>query len=380
MKTKNKVIIGLIAGAFLTPNIANAKTASVVGCNYGFGQVNTQGIAEYVSGRVSNMGYQLFNTYKPTRNILDGQPISGQYFIQSDIVYLAGHANSGEMTFYNCGGEKVGFTKMDFSRDLGSEGYFIGIGTRNLSNVKFAMLEGCETAKGSHNISSQFVAYGAKSSIGWSTEINTFSAKSWLTRFWDKINSGGTISEANDYANADWYAASSIKNTVIYGNRNVRLNPISYSQSLEKSGSVAMKNEYIVNSKIGKDVDSTIENIIKEKINSKFTLDDYSNISISESNGKRIYDFGLEINGIKVEIGYTVFIENDVITRIYDNTKGQNIDAIKSNIKEIKHDTNLEFNESLYYNYNSGKLMKYTEIVDIDEAGNKKINMVANEI
>ncbi len=381
MKTKNKIIIGLIVGIFLTPNIANAKTASVVGCNYGLGQISTQGIAEYVTEKLSNMGYQLFNTYTPTRYKLEGQTVSGQHFIQSDVVYLEGHADSSTMTFYNCGGEKVGFNKMNNTIDLGSNGYYIGIGTRNLSNVKLAMLEGCETARGSNNISSQFVAYGAKSSIGWSTEINTFSAKSWLTRFWDKINSGGTISEANDYANADWYTFSSIKNIVIYGNKNVKLNPISYSRStLANNNSLVMKNEYIVNKKMENDINITIENTIKENVNSKFNLADYNNVKVSESNGKTIYDFGLEIDNVKVEIGYTVFVENGTISRIYDNTKGQSVDSIKKSINQLRKNVNLEHKEHVYYNYKTDKIMEYKEIVDIDEAGNKQINMVANEI
>lgn len=369
----------MVVGLMLFPCTVFANTASVVGCNYGLGNINTTEIATYVAGRVSNMGYQIFNTNFPTRSILTGQPISGQYFLESDIVYLAGHADNGTMSFYNCGGEKVGINKINQDRDLGVDGYYVGIGRFNLSKVKFAMLEGCLTASGTNNVASQFVNFGAKSSIGWSTEINTFSAKSWLTRFWDKINSGGTIAEANDYANSSWYVFSAIKNTNIYGNSSVRLNPLTYTAL--SNGSTSYYNEYKVD-KYSNNVIDTITEVIKEKINKNFDIKDFV-VTKSISNEKEIYDIGLVVNNIKVNVGYTVFVQNNVVQKIYDNTYNQNINEIKENIKTMdkeKLEKAAMSNNTVIYDYKKNKLIEYIQQYNYDSAGNKIIDVKEKEL
>ena len=369
----------MVVGLMLFPCTVFANTASVVGCNYGLGNINTTEIATYVAGRVSNMGYKIFNTNSPTRSILTGQPISGQYFLESDIVYLAGHADNGTMSFYNCGGEKVGINKINQDRDLGVDGYYVGIGRFNLSKVKFAMLEGCLTASGTNNVASQFVNFGAKSSIGWSTEINTFSAKSWLTRFWDKINSGGTIAEANDYANSSWYVFSAIKNTNIYGNSSVRLNPLTYTAL--SNGSASYYNEYKVD-KYSNNVIDTITEVIKEKINKNFDIKDFV-VTKSISNEKEIYDIGLVVNNIKVNVGYTVFVQNNVVQKIYDNTYNQNINEIKENIKTMdkeKLEKAAMSNNTVIYDYKKNKLIEYIQQYNYDSAGNKIIDVKEKEL
>ena len=63
-----------------------------------------------------------------------------------------------------------------------------------------------------------------------------------------------------------------------------------------------------------------------------------------------------------------------------EKKKGENVDSIKNSINQLRKNVNLEQHENIYYNYNSDKIMEYKEIVDIDEAGNKQINMVDNEI
>lgn len=63
-----------------------------------------------------------------------------------------------------------------------------------------------------------------------------------------------------------------------------------------------------------------------------------------------------------------------------EKKKGENVDSIKNSINQLRKNVNLEQHENIYYNYKSDKIMEYKEIVDIDEAGNKQINMVDNEI
>lgn len=63
-----------------------------------------------------------------------------------------------------------------------------------------------------------------------------------------------------------------------------------------------------------------------------------------------------------------------------EKKKGENVDSIKNSINQLRKNVNLEQHENIYYNYKSDKIMEYKEIVDIDEAGNKQVNMVDNEI
>ena len=373
MKKIKFLLLLIILNIVLFPIVSFAKSASIIGCNYGFGNINTQPIAEYVSSRLSNMDYRIFNSYSPTPDIISGTTLDNQKFLESDVLDLVGHANSTTMSWTGCTNNNVGINSI--SNNTYDNGInYIGIGAYNLSNIKFVMLEGCETAKNDYNITKQFNNYGALASMGWTTEINTFSAKSWNTRFWNKIQSGGTISEANDEANSAWYAASSIKNTKIYGDSNIRLNPISYFHLYNKN-ILNKKNEYNYNIGLNSNKDSEIyekiSELIKSDINKDFDINDF-NIEISSSNGKDIYDFGFKFNKINVELGYTVFIENNIIKKIYDNTEGINLNNIKSEIKNINiSNLNLENNQKLVYDYKTKKLKLYSELTSISENGTK---------
>lgn len=303
------------------------KTASTVGCDYGFGDINTKPLAEYVNGRLSNMGYQTYQNLSPNRYNLKNQTINNQYFLQSDIVYLAGHGSTNTTNWKNCGNEPVGLRAG--VEDVPTNPYYVGVGQYNLSNVKFVMIESCESAAYENNITKYFVSSGAKSALGWTTVIQTISAKSWLTRFWDTINNGGTISEANDYANADWYLMPDIKNSRIYGNNSIRLNPLSYRSNIK------LNNEYNFSKVTTKNnIDKDIHELIKENINPNFNEKDYT-LQISESNGKTIYDLGLTINNIKINMGYTIFIVEDQIIKIFDNTKNLNVNDVKNKVSKI---------------------------------------------
>jgi len=69
-----------------------------------------------------------------------------------------------------------------------------------------------------------------------------------------------------------------------------------------------------------------------------------------------------------------------MITKIYDNTKKANLKEIKRTIQNIKKSFALTENEKLFYDYKDNKLLKYIEVIDYDEAGNKLVNMIVDEI
>lgn len=378
-------ITAITAFSILHTNALATSSAvgSVVGCNYGFGDINTKPIAEYVSGRLSSSlnFFNVYNTYSPTQSILKGQPVSGRYFLESDVVYLAGHANYAIMSWENCNSSKVGVRKFNTDFSSSTDGYLVGIGQYDLSKVKFAMLEGCETAKGTNNITKYFVDQGATASLGWSTEINTFSAKSWLTNFWDKISQGSTIQQANTYANSKTYLASSIKNTVLYGNTGYILNNLSYSYLNQNKKYYEVEkenNEIRINKKLSNiDYENQIADIIKNRINNNFDINDYE-VTISKSDNKTIIDYIYKVNGIIVELGYTAFVENGFITSIFDNTENRNLLELKTEILTISNNLNVNNSDIKLYDYNNKKIINLSENISIDSFGAKEITYTQN--
>ena len=267
-KRSLNMIILTVLSLVVFADKASAATGSVVGCNYGLADINTQPIAEYVTSRLTSSlkFHNVYNTYSPTKNIIEGETTIGNYFLESDVLYFAGHSNYSSMTWKGCTKNPVGIRAYDSNAVTENYTTLVGIGKFNLSKIKFVMLEGCETAKGNdYNISKYFVNKGANSSLGWTTQINTWSAKSWLTNFWDKISAGGTIKEANDYANSKSYMANSIKNTQIFGNTNQRLNNLTYTalkNPMKISFDSLSNNEYNFNIKETNNLKLQLEKII----------------------------------------------------------------------------------------------------------------------
>lgn len=367
---------------FCITNVSASSNAiaSVVACKYGFGDINTQPLGEYVTSRLSTSlnFFNVYNTYSPTKKILKGETTTDRYFMESDVLYFAGHGNHGVMTWYGCNDSKVGIRFLDTDFSSEQDGYLVGVGQYDLSKVKFVMLEGCETAKGTNNISKYFVNQGATTSLGWSTDIRTISAKSWLTRFWDKVSSGGTIQEANNYANSATYLASSIKNTVIYGNKNLKLSTLKTlainDLKSPRYGSSKLENEYNFMKKVNNNnLEEQISNLIKENINLNFNMSDFE-IDINYSDDKKIVDLIYNVDGIVVELGYTVFIQNNYITSIFDNTNGIDLTDLKNEINTLKlskvlSNINNNNNNKIVYEYLTKEFYELTEQTSIDTYG-----------
>lgn len=388
MKKKNIILMAALLGSLTlaTENVYAASSAvgSTVGCKYGLGDINTQPLAEYVTSRLSSSlnFFNVYNTYSPTKNIITGETTNGRYFLESDVLYFAGHSDNVAMQWKGCTKNPVGIRR--FHQDVVNEDnvYIVGVGRFNLSRVKFVMLEGCETAKGDANLAKYFVDKGASSSIGWTTTINTLSGKSWLTNFWDKISSGGTIKEANDYANSKSYMAGSIKNTKIYGNQNQRLNNLTYSaikapkKIINKS---TLNNEYVFDEKEKSDLKLQLADIIKENINSEFNVSDFD-YEVYNSNDYKIADFLYKVNGINVEIGYTAFIENGVITKIYDNTNKVNLKNLKEELEKISISNYETGNNKIVYDINSKEIYRLKENISINVDNTKQIDYIKEEL
>ncbi len=111
--------------------------------------------------------------------------------------------------------------------------------------------------------------------------------------------------------------------------------------------------EHIVNIKLdynSNDVLSLIGKIIKENVYKDFDINDYvvessKSESVDENGNEEatyIYDYVFTLGGAKTNIAYTVFVENNVVTKIYDNMQGYDAKEIKNSKKAKKIESKIK--------------------------------------
>ena len=382
---KIKILTLGIMGFLLLPILANASTAFVASCNYGFLDINTNTIGDVAFSKLisNSMRYTTTRTTAPSRMVLQGS-FNGLPYLESSVLYFAGHGDKTTVTFNGCVSQTSG---IGMGQGIASSGH-LGIRSYNLNKVNLAVLQACETAKDSTgNITKLFVDLGAKASLGWTSTINTASGEPWAERFWTRITGAYTFGQAVTYANSFTYLFNNIKNTKTYGNTNLQLlsfsgyslqQPNSFTNKYTPSLNIADRSEYQTSIAITENnVLEKINFLIKNQFNNEFNEEDYI-LKITNNEDMIIYDLILNVNDVYAELGYTIFVENSIITNIFDNTQNLDINVIKQNI--LNNSDNLEKNifmesEMLVYDFNDNKFYKYTEIEDIDTSGAKRYSV-----
>lgn len=140
--------------------------------------------------------------------------------------------------------------------------------------------------------------------------------------------SGGSISASVKYANSfsDYSHSSAIKATRTYGATSStmsssELEAMNISEknisNLEKINSKTYR--LTARSTLTED---NVANYIKQGFNSNFNKNNYT-MEHTTNGDQEIYDFNLLINGLKSNIGYTIFIDENKIT-VIDNMKNYN--------------------------------------------------------
>ncbi|MDD2377434.1 MAG: hypothetical protein PHD10_02055 [Bacilli bacterium] len=261
-------------------------------------------------------------------------------YLNSGIVFMSGHGNSSLMSFMNNGTNKFYIDNTNVSG-----GSYIGIGNYVSSLNALIVFAGCETAKGSSNISSYVVNQGAKSSIGWTTSVNSGSHTNWLKRFNDKIkDKTTTVSAAKSSADGHIYLDSRVKNGKIYGYGNYNpwyfMNAGSYSSSQSEINKYRdiyslSDNEYIISENGNREnLDELATKFINEKLDKDFDKKDYR-LEIN-GNDTIYYDYVLYVNNIRTSLGYTVSLVDGNIIKVYDNMQCRNTKEIIEIINKTK--------------------------------------------
>ena len=97
--------------------------------------------------------------------------------------------------------------------------------------------------------------------------------------------------------------------------------------------------EYVVNKKISDNekIEDVFQELITSKIDKNFKIDDYiiqTATSNYEDDSTEIYDLYFKIGEVRTNIGYTIFVENNKVTSIYNNLGNYNTESLK-NKKDI---------------------------------------------
>lgn len=271
----------------------NNRTSYSIGTDYrkngfDFNQINTTGDAEYAYDTYNAMGWNSLLNAVPTKYNLKRKQTNGYYYLESSIIFLSGHANSGSMgwNYKGLGGDYAVDIVMDTKDYVYTDNSLgIGIGQFNNSQNDLIIFAGCNTAEGSNNLSKYVVDRGTETSIGWTTTVAAGSQTSWLKRFHDKLKTNNTtVKEAAVYANSYNYSDNRVKNYKIYGNQNlIPINKFSIARTFFKDYDILRKKQYIINEIILEknnlstidNMKSNIERIISNQIDDKFNSLDY---------------------------------------------------------------------------------------------------------
>lgn len=316
----------------------------------------------------------------PTISSIKGSHSNGTAYLNSGIVFMSGHGNKDLMAFNKSGGSEF-YIKANTTTTSSS----IGIGNYVNASNALIVFAGCETAKGSSNISSYVVNKGAKISIGWTTSVNANSHTNWLKRFNNKIkDKSTTVANAKSAADGNLYLDSRVKNGKIYGASGY--NPWYFMSGGSNSSSTTnivaehkyISNEYLVTKYANKtgessikqdDVLSTVKNFIIENIDSSFNENDY----VLEVNGTdtKYYDYIMYVNGIRTNFGYSVAVDSDGSVKLYDNTNSKTSESLKQELNSYatlaKNSKTYDFDQQVANDYAGCKITPYMKTNYYDE-------------
>lgn len=376
------LIFTLVLGLIVSSSVSAATYETVsIGTNYEGKwiwdiDIDSSNTATISYNQFKSMGYTSFLYTKPNYNTLIGTNLTGTKVLESTVVHLAGHANSTRMTFkYNNSSDYETGVYYDYNYII-SGVHYAGIRSFNMSKVKLLIFQGCNTAAESDNITKRANQYGATTTIGWYDKITTESNEKWIKNFTVKLSQGASVSSAVSYANSQSYSDPNVKKVNIYGNGNLKLvgvGGIPVPSTLSRSDDNNTLKEYVVNLPIkDNNTDKVIADYIIENINPNF---DESNYLITKINDN-LYDFLYLIDGtIRTDMGYTIELQNNVITKIYDNMKNIDNVEVQANKNQIK--SNQKDIDNVIQKYSNDSFdIEDIEEFDYYDSSSQKINHV----
>jgi len=259
------------------------------------------------------------STITLTGNLLNYPLPNGKHKLESNILFLNGHANPNEIHFSYLDDPRylTGVYNGNSYTDQSSGRVFVGLNALNLNDTQLVNFVGCSTAKNDNNLLTKAIERGAKVALGFNTEISSRTQQGirWLNKYNDYLTSF-SISDAIYYATA-WAPQSNLGPSVVYIYQNGYQNLNLYSLYSNNQNSID-NSTFSTNA-------STNKNIIKEtfltrQINIPFT---------TKFNYQKLYD---EIKALEPNFN----INNYKITEhFYNKEAGNGIIILNYYINDI---------------------------------------------
>ena len=320
--------------------------------------------------------------------------------LYATVQYFTGHGGVNFILLGNSGilngSDETVTVTTDNGKTVFSDVQFVGTNSVHWdADTDLVSYLACNTAGTDGNVASDSLARstcykGATVVLGFTTEVNTVSLESWSNRYNEKLGQGYGVDDALKYANSANYLFNNVKNGVLWhhGDSNIKIGKYSSSsknKSVSTQNTVNMAdnrliynynatktNEFYyysdIENKLAEIYDNfDVNNYVIDK-NTSYCYDINTNLPTEEN---VYYDYKLKIGDYITNAGYTVKLENGIITEIYDN----NIDLKKQEELLKENDlfkANISEQELATYklNLNASIATKYDNKINISENDN----------
>ena len=316
-------------------------TAFCVGTDYIYhlfgGLVDTSPAATAAQYCYQKMGYNVTCCLEPSVTTM-----KYSHNLRRNIVMLCGHGCNSSMNF-QCKRDSEYSTGVCFGADMEDAGFtFAGLKGR-MGLVDLIVFAGCETAKpspGGRNLPWYAANYGAKVAIGWNQTVDSDDMIDWLEHFNIALAEGKTVVDAANAANKFYYGTrSTVKDWSIYYSdynaafkKNLKLNKSMATSSSDAALNSVREPKALLASYhgsrqlCGADISAEAAAVLAE-LDPAFRAEDYTAQLYDHGEAGITIDFVRLVGGFETDSIYTVFIENNTVVAVYDNTRTISVDA-----------------------------------------------------
>lgn len=314
-------------------SFASNGMAFSVGSNYGWFQINTTNDAKTAATQYRLAGYSSFYSVEPTYDILRGNFNNGTQRLSSDILFVAGHSNRSAMYFnYNNKGGSYK-TGISYMYDTNDDGYELAglLDHCNRQSVILATFAGCNTASttdSQYNLCHVITkTLWAQAAVGWHSEVDDSANRTFCAAYNKALANGYGLLDSIYYGlAADTFdPATNISNITLYAdNPDLVIKKSSRSLLTSDNSKLSSLNFVDINLMTNRIFDQNNMNNIYDfitEINPDFNASDYD-IKISNICGNNyVVTLTLKIGNYITNSVYNIFIKDNTISSVVDNTK-----------------------------------------------------------
>ncbi len=340
MKSK-KIFILIILVSIIVLSLLKSSVLAAGNCAFSAGMGEKGYMIPHVKKAASTYASMGYNSYYATESatfdVLRGSFANGVKRLESDIVFLTGHGSSYSLSVTDSSGVAVGF----------STDKYVGTEDVNWRNVKMAIFLACNTGNGENNLAHKVFEKSGWTTItmGWKQYIEQGSAADWINNFNSKLSTGATVDESLSYANGKQYDDWRVKDISFFGTGSTILKKqstmLASSNNIDETNCIrVLEKQFYYDG-----TESTNQNLYDaiKSINNLFEGEKYEIFSykIKEDGSYYTVDLIYKDEEYYTNSCYTLIVEDQFVTQIYDNTYKNIKTAQTVNSKESQSKVNI---------------------------------------